>query len=306
MNWSGKAIGALAGSAFGPVGLVVGAWIGHSFDQESEALDIVKQQEYYSRLSVFACGVCAAYANGILHPNEKKRLNHLASEIFGNLGEAEVDSLIQTVQQNQFGINECAKAFASMHLEAQRAMALEIISILYADGSGDESENLWLRKFAELSGTNLDDWKNLMRFFEPQTGSTSNREACLRSLGLPSSADAVSIKTAYRNLVRQYHPDVLTNIPPAVRRLAEEKLQDLNFAYEALTKNLNPDDSRSQFAIQSTKTATQGAEHSRAGDITHCFICGQQNRLPAPKVMLKARCGVCYALLLLPKEMVVN
>jgi len=306
MSWSGKAIGAVAGSAFGPVGAVVGAWIGHSFDQDSDAADVAKQQEYYSRLSVFACGVCAAYANGVLHPNEKKRLHHLAGEIFGIISAAEIDKLIQTVQQRQFGIDECAKAFAAMNMEAQRAMAFEIVSILYADGSGDQAEANWLGRFAQLTGTNLTDWEGLLNYFEPHTPSTVDREACLRSLGLTASADADSIKTAYRNLAREYHPDMLSHVSGPVRKLAEDKLRELNSVYEALTKNSKVTDDRSQFAIQISKTSTQGAEHSRCGDITHCFICGQKNRLPEPPIMLKARCGSCYALLLLPKQMVAN
>jgi DnaJ like chaperone protein len=301
MGWTGKAIGAVAGSAFGPVGAVVGAWIGHNFDQDSAAAAAVRQEEFSSRLNVFACGVCAAYANNELHPNEKKRLYLLARNIFGTITDAEINQHIQSVQQSGFGVRECAQTFAAMHPEAQRSMACEIVSILYADGSGDESEARWLGDFANLSGTNNGLWHDLLNYFEPQSGLNFDRDACLRIFGLSPGADANAIKTAYRSLAREYHPDKLSSIPASVRRLAEEKLKELNAAYEALTKTTDRAGDLSLFAIQNNATSLHGAEDARRGDVTHCFLCGQKNRLPAETSMPKARCGKCYALLLLPK-----
>ena len=147
---------------------------------------------------------------------------------------------------------------------------------------------------------------DLICFFDRPAQTGIDRTACLRILDLPNHADEHAIKSAYRNLAREYHPDRLNNVPAPVRKLAEAKLQEINQAYEALTKHPNRDGDLSHFAIQITTTATQGAEHSRGGDITHCFVCGQKNRLPNPAAMINARCGLCYALLLLPKPFVAN
>ncbi len=49
-------------------------------------------------------------------------------------------------------------------------------------------------------------------------------------LGLPKTASADDIKSAYRRLVRQYHPDVAKENPKA----AEEKFKEVSEAYEVL------------------------------------------------------------------------
>lgn len=307
MGWTGKTIGAVAGSAFGPLGAVFGAWIGHNYDQESEAAEAAKQAadmdqqaEYHSRLSVFACGVCAAYANNHLHPNEEKRLHILARDIFGPMSFGAINQLIQTVRQSSFGVTECAQAFKGMHPEAQKAMLFEIVSILYADHGYDDSEAHWLEQFVQLTGSNPNEWMDLIRYFDRGLHATFDRAACLQVFGLPPEADSTAIKAAYRRLAREYHPDRLANVPTAVRRLAEEKLQELNAAYEALTKTANGNGVISSLMIKVNTTTLQGAGNSKAGDVAHCFLCDQKNRLPALATMLQARCGKCYALLLLP------
>lgn len=53
-------------------------------------------------------------------------------------------------------------------------------------------------------------------------------------LGVPRGASEEEIKKAYRELVRKYHPDKYTDNPLA--DLAQEKMKEINEAYDALTK----------------------------------------------------------------------
>lgn len=52
-------------------------------------------------------------------------------------------------------------------------------------------------------------------------------------LGVPENADEATIKKAYRKLVKQYHPDNYKDNPLA--DLANEKLQEINEAYDMIT-----------------------------------------------------------------------
>ncbi len=52
-------------------------------------------------------------------------------------------------------------------------------------------------------------------------------------LGVSPGASADEIKKAYRNLVKQYHPDNYKNHP--LENLAKEKMQEINEAYDQLT-----------------------------------------------------------------------
>ena len=54
------------------------------------------------------------------------------------------------------------------------------------------------------------------------------------TLGVPESATDEEVKRAYRDLARKYHPDNYHDNPLA--DLAEEKMKDINAAYEEITR----------------------------------------------------------------------
>ena len=54
-------------------------------------------------------------------------------------------------------------------------------------------------------------------------------------LGVDQNASDEEIKKAYRELARKYHPDNYQNNPLA--DLAEEKMKEINEAYDAITKS---------------------------------------------------------------------
>ena len=54
-------------------------------------------------------------------------------------------------------------------------------------------------------------------------------------LGVPENASEEQIKEAYKELVKKYHPDKYQDNPLA--DLAEEKMQEINEAYDMLMKN---------------------------------------------------------------------
>lgn len=57
-------------------------------------------------------------------------------------------------------------------------------------------------------------------------------------LGIKEGASQEEIKKAYRELVKKYHPDQHHDNP--LYELAEDKLREINEAYEYLTKNASP------------------------------------------------------------------
>lgn len=53
-------------------------------------------------------------------------------------------------------------------------------------------------------------------------------------LGVPQDADDQKIRTAYRELANQYHPDKVAHLGEEFQKLAEERFKEIQQAYDEL------------------------------------------------------------------------
>lgn len=81
-------------------------------------------------------------------------------------------------------------------------------------------------------------------------------------LGVSRNASQDEIKKAYRDLARKYHPDNYVNNPLA--DLAQEKMKEINEAYDAITKGYGTQSSSSynRSSYQETSGAAGNARQS--------------------------------------------
>ncbi len=82
-------------------------------------------------------------------------------------------------------------------------------------------------------------------------------------LGVRENASDDEIREAYRKLVKKYHPDQYSNNP--LSDLAQEKLKEINQAYDMLTKSRSGGangNNYSQGASQGGYSSYQGAQYS--------------------------------------------
>ncbi len=77
-------------------------------------------------------------------------------------------------------------------------------------------------------------------------------------LGIKESASVDEIKKAYRDLARKYHPDQYSNNP--LSDLAQEKMKEINQAYDSLLKNNKTGGSKGGFGSnrQTNNWSNQG------------------------------------------------
>lgn len=62
--------------------------------------------------------------------------------------------------------------------------------------------------------------------------SSCEKKDCFQIFGLLHDASVDEIKAAYRNAIKQYHPDYVANLGPELKEVAERKSKELNVAYE--------------------------------------------------------------------------
>lgn len=60
-------------------------------------------------------------------------------------------------------------------------------------------------------------------------------------LGVSTNATDAEIKKAYRDMVRKYHPDMVSTLGKSVQQMAERKTQEINEAYQTIKfwRNMN-------------------------------------------------------------------
>ena len=59
-------------------------------------------------------------------------------------------------------------------------------------------------------------------------------KAAYEILGVSVTSSVEQIVSAYRNMAKMYHPDRLANLAPEFIELAEERMKEINAAYEML------------------------------------------------------------------------
>lgn len=112
-------------------------------------------------------------------------------------------------------------------------------------------------------------------------------------LGVKPGASQDEIKSAYRKLVKQYHPDQFRDNP--LQELAQEKLAEINEAYTMLSNgngNGNGNGSSSNYSNNSYSNSYSGSSNSYsnnnnyAADLSNARMCIQRNDIRGAEAIL--------------------
>jgi DnaJ like chaperone protein len=103
--------------------------------------------------------------------------------------------------------------------------------IAVADGRYHPNENVFLEEVARIFGVQARDFVNMRARFVPDE---SPDPYCV--LGVDPTADAETVRRAWRALMREYHPDRMfaRGVPEEAMKLAEKRLIQANWAYEEI------------------------------------------------------------------------
>ncbi len=126
----------------------------------------------------------------------------------------------------------CTLALSDDHIDSAELEALQYIGKLL--GLGETNVNLLLRMVqaqARVEG----DYASSRQYSED----VSDLDNAYAALGILSSASDSEVKKAYRKLMSQNHPDKLIakGVPEHMVKLATEKTQSIQTAYEAVTRS---------------------------------------------------------------------
>lgn len=264
MAWWGKVIGgALGFTAAGPIGALLGAAIGHSFDKGLSGLNgfspnLANQEEVQAAFftATFSIMGQVAKADGQVSKEEiavaqdtmaRMQLNteqKAAAQALFAQGKSETFDFRDVAQQLR---KECGRNtnLLQMFLEIQIATAL-------ADGDLHQQEQAILVELATLLGFSQFQFQRLLAMAVAQrrfySRSESNQgvfdskqqiDEAYEVLGVEASCSDQELKRAYRRLMSQHHPDKLVSkgLPEEMMKLATEKTQQIKAAYETIKQH---------------------------------------------------------------------
>ncbi len=257
----GKLIGALLGFAVGgPLLAILGLAIGHFFDRGlGQALrfdyagERQKLQDQFFDTCFRVMGHIAK-ADGRVCESEVAQTEAIISQL--GLSAERRRRAIELFKQGsapEFQLEPEVSAFLQgcgrqpllrqMLLEALFAMAL-------ADGQLDPAEQDILSRTSRYLGFSDVDFQRLLRMAgaqqrfhqgggAPRQASRNDLADAYRALGVEESASDAELKRAYRKLMSEHHPDKLIakGVPEDMIRLATEKSQEIQSAYELIKKH---------------------------------------------------------------------
>jgi len=124
----------------------------------------------------------------------------------------------------------CSFLRQRMRYESRLQIIHFLFSIAKADGHVSEAEVREINSISGYLGINYRDFESIKAMF------FSNPDSAYKILEIEKSANTSEIKTAYRTMVKKYHPDKLQHMDEVYRKGAEEKFRKVQEAYEQIQK----------------------------------------------------------------------
>lgn len=240
MSIWGKLLGGAAGLVMGgPIGALVGAVAGHAVDRfREEPASGDATQSIGFTIGVIVLGAKMAKADGVVTEAEIatfRRLFKVPPE-----EERNVARLFDQARRDADGYEPYARQLARL-LKDRPAVLQELLNCLFhiaaADGRPGDAELAFLRNVAGIFGL---DAAAFDRISAAHVGSDERDPYAI--LGVARSASVEEIRSRYRQLARENHPDrlVAQGLPAEFARTATVRMAAINAAYDAILKNAAP------------------------------------------------------------------
>ncbi|HBC04096.1 MAG TPA: TerB family tellurite resistance protein [Aequorivita sp.] len=126
--------------------------------------------------------------------------------------------------------NICSLLRQRTRYESRLQILHFLFSIANADGSVSTAEVNEINRIAGFLGIYGRDFESIKAMF------FKNPDSAYKILEIERTATNAEIKTAYRTMVKKYHPDKLQHMDEAYQKGAQEKFTKVQEAYEQLQK----------------------------------------------------------------------
>lgn len=142
--------------------------------------------------------------------------------------------LIREAHATPTDLNDLLSRFKAQFAYEPRLILLELIfQVIYSGQKAVDPEVEVARRIAVFLEIAAHDMQTIHgRYTQRFRQQASDEERSYEILGVSRGASFEEIKKAYRTLSMQYHPDKVSHLGEEFKRVAEEKMKEINVAYQ--------------------------------------------------------------------------
>ncbi|MCD6578115.1 DnaJ domain-containing protein [bacterium] len=253
MSWIFLIIGAIIGNIPGAiVGYIIGSLIDAGIKKNNENINRgssgnTNQRPHAERQSGLTYEVKKLIDAMLLIANADNEISHdeisFVIHFFVNSGVSNVNALSSYIQQRISNIPNIFTTCNEINKFLNYTEKLYFLDILFkialSDGFISNDEVKKIRQIAHLLNIKSNDFFSIQNPYiqENQKTDKGYRSGAFdpyKVLGVSQDATSDEIKRAFRKLAKKFHPDKLVNAGEDFKKMAEEKMKDINRAYSLL------------------------------------------------------------------------
>ena len=225
----------------GPIGAILG-YTYASINQQNQSWNQQSNNSSYRIktkpgdfvISVMVLLAKVMKADGKLLKSELDYVKTFLKQQFGVEQTRELMSVFKDILEQDYPLRDvCRQIQKSMDHPSR----LELIHILYglsaSDGDIHPKEVIIIKSIANYLNISNRDYESIRATF------ANDREAPYRILEVSQNASDNEIKRSYRKMANKYHPDKVSHLGEEMQKLAKEKFQAVNDAYQQIKKERN-------------------------------------------------------------------
>lgn len=234
MGKYGKWIGGGLGWAFlGPLGGVLGFIVGSVIDQSGQTKLIEKGVTTRGDFAVSLLVLIAAVmkADKKVLKSELDYVRQYFVQNFGQVSAQEAMLMLRDILNQQIPLKDVTNQIKTRLDYPSRLQLIHFLfGISHADRQVHPEEVKIIRLIAGYLGITVKDVESIQSMFYEDT------ESAYKILEIDKNASEEDIKKAYRKMAVKYHPDKVSYLGEEFKKVAKEKFQKVNEAYEKIKR----------------------------------------------------------------------
>ncbi|CAL2094403.1 DnaJ-like protein DjlA [Tenacibaculum sp. 190524A02b] len=242
-KWLGAGAGFTLG---GPIGAIIGFVVG-SFIDEVSVEDIKQEQREYEEakhtrgshyvqsgdfeISLLILASVVIKSDERIDPKELDYVRQYFVKLYGKERANHAFKLFNGIVKKDVSTRQVCLQIRKYMSHSSRLQLLHFLfGIAKSDGEVTSSEEQVIKRIAGYLYINEYDYTSIKAMFYKEV------DSAYKILEVTPNATDDEVKKAYRKMVKKYHPDKLGDVGEEHKKVAKQKFQEIQLAYDKLKK----------------------------------------------------------------------